>query len=185
MSTVTINNSPIHSDSMLSAVFGETGQYWQQYHTGDDFVPSGSTPSNPPIYSVSNGQVVEVSNSTSLWHGNMVLIKDSQNRYWRYCHMQASSILVSVGETVTTNTQLGIMGATGNVSGVHLHLEYASSPIWNYDTFLNPSDALGIPNVRGTIVKYDGTIPPTPPTPSSLSNSKKWLWCKNLKIRRL
>ena len=25
-------------------------------------------------------------------------------------------------------------------------MEYATSPIWNYDTFLNPSDALGIPN---------------------------------------
>ena len=39
--------------------------------------------------------------------------------------------------------------------------------VWNYDTFLNPSIALGIPNERGTIVKYDGTTPPPePPTPT-------------------
>ena len=75
----------------------------------------------------------------------------------------------------------------GNVSGVHLHLELATSPVWNYDTFLNPSTALGIPNVRGTIVKYDGSIPPIPPpTPSGkLSNSQKWLYTKNIKVRRL
>lgn len=48
------------------------------------------------------------------------------------------------------------------MTGIHLHLEYATSPVWNYDYFLNPSDALGIPNVRGTIVHYDGSIPPTP-----------------------
>ena len=88
MAEYTINNSPIHSDSTLSAVYGETGPYWQQFHTGDDFIPYGSTPNNPDIFSVSSGVVVEVSNSTTLWHGNMVLIYDSSTGYyWRYCHM--------------------------------------------------------------------------------------------------
>ena len=47
----------------------------------------------------------------------------------------------------------------GNVTGIHLHLELSSTMAWNYDTFLNPSTALGIPNKRGTIVKYDGSSP--------------------------
>jgi hypothetical protein len=55
-----------------------------------------------------------------------------------------------------------------------LHLEYATSPIWNYDTFLNPSDALGIPNVRGTIVHWDST--PPPPPPPVVEKKRKFPW---------
>jgi hypothetical protein len=45
---------------------------------------------------------------------------------------------------------------------------------------------LGIPNVRGTIVEYDGStppVPPIPPTPVDFSNSKKWLMSKAIKFR--
>lgn len=117
MATVTINNSPVHSDTILTAVYGETGPNWARFHTGTDFAPTGSTPANPPLFSVCDGVVVEISNSTILWHGNMVLIKESgTNRYWRYCHMVNGSITVSVGQTVNTGTQVGVMGATGNVT---------------------------------------------------------------------
>jgi murein DD-endopeptidase MepM/ murein hydrolase activator NlpD len=66
------------------------------------------------------------------------------------------------------------MGATGNVTGIHLHLELSTSMSWNYDNFLNPSTALGIPNERGTIVKYDGSAPP--PEPPSEIVKKKFPW---------
>lgn len=155
MAEYTINNSPIHSDSTLSAVYGETGS-WAQWHTGDDFVPYGTTPSNPDIYSVSRGVVVQVSNSTTEWHGNMVLIYDSSTGYyWRYCHMVNGSISVALGEQVTTATKLGVMGETGRAFGVHLHLECATTSTWQYSTFVNPSNVLGIANARGTIIHYD------------------------------
>lgn len=189
MAEVTINNSPVHSDTSLSAVYGETGPYWQQFHTGDDFIPYGSTPNNPDIYSVSSGVVVEVSNSTTLWHGNMVLIYDSSTGYyWRYCHMVNGSITVSVGQQVTTATKLGVMGATGNVSGRHLHLECSTTQAWQYSTFVNPSTVLGIANVRGTIIHYDGTtppVPPIPPPPREISNVKKWGWFMSIKKVRI
>lgn len=162
MSEVTINNSPVHSDSILTAVYGETGPSWARFHTGIDFAPYGSTGTNPNLYSVCNGVVYSKTYDATL--GNQILIQDNvTGNYWRYCHMQSASPL-NVGDNVTTLDQVGIMGDTGNVTGIHLHLEYATSPIWNYDTFLNPADALGIPNARGTIVHYDGTIPPTPTT---------------------
>jgi murein DD-endopeptidase MepM/ murein hydrolase activator NlpD len=66
------------------------------------------------------------------------------------------------------------MGATGNVTGIHLHLELSTTMAWNYDTFLNPSIALGIPNERGTIVKYDGSAPPPePPEPTPEEKKKR------------
>lgn len=172
MAEVTINNSPVHSDSILTAVYGETGPNWSRFHTGTDFAPYGSTPARPTLYSVCNGTVVNVIHYTGTQAlGNQAVIQDSiTGNYWRYCHM--TQILVSTGDTVTTSSQVGVMGDTGNVTGVHLHLEYSTTSGWDYDSFLNPSDALGIPNLRGTIVHYDGTIPPTP-TPSE---KKGWKW---------
>ena len=177
MSTVTIPNSPVHSDTVLTAVYGETGSSWSRFHTGTDFAPTGTTPANPPLFSVCTGRVVRIVYDTYL--GNTILIEDSQTGYyWRYCHMQSASPL-TVGTQVNTGTQVGIMGATGNVTGIHLHLELSTTIAWDYDTFLNPSTALGIPNVRGTIVKYDGSAPP--PVPPS-RNINKWLFSKSRKI---
>lgn len=181
MSTVTISNSPVHSDTILTAVYGETGPNWARFHTGTDFAPYGNTPSNPDLYSVCRGRVQQVKYDGTL--GNQIVIKDNDtNNYWRYCHMREASTL-QVGAVVNTNTKVGVMGATGNVTGIHLHLEYATTLAWNYDTFLNPSTALGIPNVRGTIVKFDGT--PPPPTPTEREKGFKWwIFTKSIKQRR-
>lgn len=173
MAEVTISNSPVHSDSILTAVYGETGPMWARFHTGTDFAPYGTTPANPDLYSVCDGTVYSTSYDGTL--GNQILIEDQNGNYWRYCHMKEPSPL-SAGDTVNINTKVGVMGATGNVSGIHLHLEYATSPVWNYDTFLNPSEELGIPNVRGTIVHWNSTPPPPPPPPVTDVEKKKFPW---------
>lgn len=174
MATVTINNSPIHSDAILTAVYGETGPNWARFHTGTDFAPTGSTPANPPLFSVCNGTVANVSYDPNFL-GHQIQIQDNQTgNYWRYCHMREATTL-NVGDQVTTMTQVGYMGMTGNATGIHLHLELSSTLAWNYDTFLNPSTALGIPNERGTIVKYDGSAPPpVPPTPPTEKKKRKF-----------
>lgn len=189
MAEVTINNSPVHSDTILTALFNETGPNWSRFHTGTDFAPYGSTPSNPLLYSVCNGTVVNVISYTgSEALGNQIVILDSTTgHYWRYCHMVSRSPL-SIGDAVNTSTVVGQMGATGNVTGVHLHLELSTTSYWSYDTFLDPEDALGLPHARGTIVHYDGT--PTPPEPEPTEQAKKkhrfnWqTFTKNIRNRR-
>lgn len=75
-----------------------------------------------------------------------------------------SNTHLSVGQQVTTGTQIGVMGGTGQVSGDHLHLECRTQSSWQCGRFYNPCEILGIPNEVGTIVNYDGTTPPIPPT---------------------
>lgn len=115
MAEVTINNSPVHSDTILTGVYGQTGQYWPTcgFHTGTDFAPTGTTPSiNAPLYSVCSGEVVQVRTESAL--GNVIVIKETNsNRYWRFCHMNSSSPL-SVGDTVTTETIVGYMRSIRN-----------------------------------------------------------------------
>ena len=105
--------------------------------------------------------------------------------------MVAGSLQVSVGDKVTYGTKIGRMGATGNVTGVHLHLEYSSTRAWQCSSFLNPCTALGIPNVDNTVIKYSGTSPeppdpPEPPTPGEKKKTKfKWvLYSRKLRNRR-
>lgn len=105
MAEVTIFNSPVHTDTILTGVFGQTGQYWPAcgYHTGTDFAPYGTTPSSgAPLYGVCLGTVY--SKATEGVLGNIVIIKDMvTTNYWRYCHMSSPSPL-NVGDIVNTTT---------------------------------------------------------------------------------
>lgn len=113
MATVTIPNSPVHSDSILTAVYGETGPNWARFHTGTDFAPSGSTPANPPLFSVCEGEVVRVTYDGTL--GNQIQIKDDlTGNYWRYCHMRNASPL-SVGDRVNTGTEVRSYGCNSEM----------------------------------------------------------------------
>lgn len=61
MSTVIIPNSPVHSESVITYPYGIADpDYSCGYHTGLDFAPTGSTGTNPMLYSVVSGEVVQV-----------------------------------------------------------------------------------------------------------------------------
>lgn len=70
--------------------------------------------------------------------------------------------------------------------GPHLHLECSTSATWSYDYIINPSPILGIPNERGTIIHYDGSIPPTPPTEEPKRKKFPWQYLtRPIKKRRI
>lgn len=177
MSEVTISNSPIHSDSIITYPYGVADSGYQcGYHTGADFAPYGATEANPLLYSCVNGTVVYTNTDTSQSLGVQAQILADNGTYFRYCHMVSGSLQVKVGDRVTTNSVIGRMGATGNVTGIHLHLEQSTSQAWICGNFLNPCEFLGIPNVDNTIVKFNGEVPPEPPTPIKEKRTKfKWV----------
>lgn len=184
MSEVTISNSPVHSQSYVSQPYGVYNpniQYTCGFHTGLDIIPYGTTENNPLLYSCVKGRIVATPTDNTL--GVQVQIEDENGLFWRYCHMVEGSRLVQVGQQVDINTPIGRMGDTGNVTGRHLHLELSTTQSWNCDNFLNPALALGIPNETGTIINYDGTIPPEP-TPEKI-NKNKWFksLCKKIIIK--
>lgn len=177
---VTISNSPVHSDAIISYPYGVTNSgYSCGWHTGVDIIPYGSTENNPWLYPVFDGEIVVVNTNANNALGIYILIKDTQNRYWRYCHLMTGTVQVSVGQQVTTGTALARMDSTGNVTGRHLHLECSTTQSWQCSTFLNPCTILGIPNVDNTVIHYDGSIPPTPPeppTPTTETTKTKFPW---------
>lgn len=80
-------------------------------------------PYGTPIVAAEDGTVIEA-NSTDSWGmswGYYVLIYHNGTYTTRYAHM--SSVAVSTGQYVTAGTVIGYEGATGNVTGPHLHFE--------------------------------------------------------------
>ncbi|MFI9610884.1 M23 family metallopeptidase [Streptomyces sp. NPDC052023] len=104
------------SSYTLTSTFGQAGALWSSgYHTGLDF----AAPTGTPLKAVHSGTITEAG-----WNGSYgyktVLTLDDGTEIW-YAHQ--SSIGVSVGQKVTTGEVIGRVGATGNVTGAHLHME--------------------------------------------------------------
>ncbi len=98
----------------ITATFGQYG-LWASYHTGLDF----NANSGDQIISVANGTVTETGYDGAYGNKTVVTLDDG-TEIW-YCHQ--TSIYVSVGDRVNGSEVIGTVGATGNVTGSHLHLE--------------------------------------------------------------
>ncbi|CAM5404118.1 hypothetical protein SVIOM74S_09011 [Streptomyces violarus] len=64
-------------------------------------------------------------------YGNPVVLKLNDGSYAQYAHL--SSLSVSAGQTVSGGQQVGLSGATGNVTGPHLHFEIRTTPDYGSD----------------------------------------------------
>ncbi|MGH9712221.1 MAG: M23 family metallopeptidase [Candidatus Acidiferrales bacterium] len=82
-------------------------------HSGVDF----PAPPGTPIHAAQRGKVVLA--EKLFFSGNTVVIDHGLGIYTFYGHME--SIAVSVGDAVEKGTVLGKVGATGRVTGPHLH----------------------------------------------------------------
>lgn len=99
----------------LTAGFGQVSYLWAHVHTGQDF----ACPTGTPIHAVANGVITFVGWDGS--YGNKTVeTLDDGTEIW-YAHQSAQ--YVSVGQTVHSDDVIGAVGATGNVTGPHLHLE--------------------------------------------------------------
>ncbi|MGW3954143.1 M23 family metallopeptidase [Streptomyces sp. NPDC004752] len=104
------------SSYTITSTFGQAGSMWSSgYHTGLDF----AAPTGTLVKAIHTGTITEAG-----WAGSYgyrtVLTLDDGTELW-FCHQ--SSISVSVGQKVSTGDVIGRVGATGNVTGPHLHLE--------------------------------------------------------------
>ena len=91
------------------------------YHYAIDLVPGAGT----PIYSIADGVVIEHTDGHGSW-GNFVRIQHTiggRTVISSYAHMQTGSSPLAVGDKIAVGDFIGLVGATGQVTAPHLHLE--------------------------------------------------------------
>ncbi|MFV8826205.1 peptidoglycan DD-metalloendopeptidase family protein [Alkalihalobacterium sp. APHAB7] len=106
------------------------GNRWGRFHKGIDI----ARPSNYNILAADNGTIVSAG-----WqggYGNTIRINHNNGVETLYAHL--ASIDVRVGQTVAKGQKIGVMGTTGNSTGIHLHFEvYQNSKLQNPMDYLN------------------------------------------------
>ncbi|MFI1164532.1 transglycosylase family protein [Streptomyces sp. NPDC020801] len=102
------------------------GAHWSKgYHTGVDFeVPTGTS-----VHAAAAGEVVAAGWGGA--YGYQVVIRHADGHYTQYGHL--SAISVRPGQTVAAGRRIGRSGATGKVTGPHLHFEVRTGPGFGTD----------------------------------------------------
>lgn len=94
------------------------GPRWGRLHKGLDF----GARYGAPLYAVGDGTVVGAGyQSGESGYGQITIIRHADGYYSAYAHQ--SSYLVRPGDHVTAGQLIGYVGATGEVTGPHLHFE--------------------------------------------------------------
>lgn len=133
-------NIPLTGAFRVTCEYKRKGNWAAGWHTGIDLV------GDEKIYSSCNGEVTKTGWDKS--YGNYIVVKnDADGKYHWFCHL--SKISVGAGDRVTRTTVIGIMGATGNATGKHLHFEIRNASN-KYADNSNPADYMGIPNKVGS-----------------------------------
>ena len=139
------------------------GKSVSDFHTGIDITTSPSD--NVPVYAAAAGKVAGIVTKASCG-GNKIYIHHNINGVTYttgYVHLR--KILVSVGDTVTKDTQIAVMGGNPSIetwdgcsTGAHLHFMIATGlylkDYTNWNTFvsktLNPRNVVNFPSGGNT-----------------------------------
>jgi len=115
-------NKPFNKGYKITQYFGENPQYYSQWgfkgHEGIDLIPLDS---DWNVLSMEDGIVLQDIDTPRNNYGIYCVVwNDINKRSFWYCHLKNNK--VGVGQRIKAGDVLGVMGATGKVTGAHLHL---------------------------------------------------------------
>ena len=128
---------PLNSVYITSSYGGRMLNGYYDFHLGVDLRASSGT----WVYASDGGEVVFAGYNGS--YGYLIKIKHDNGDYTYYAHL--SKIAVSSGTRVYKGQYIALSGATGNVTGAHLHFEIRKN-----GSTVNPVSYL--PSLKGVVI---------------------------------
>lgn len=117
-------------DVYITSGFGNrtyvlNGKQVSDFHYGVDYGTNGI---KLVQHAIEKGKIKHITTTGSL--GNCIYIEYPRlNKIFQHAHLD--KINVKVGQVVDNNTRLGLTGATGTATGIHLHLGMFPIGDWN------------------------------------------------------
>lgn len=98
-----------------------TQEYLGNDHRGIDIGSYGGK--NVDVFAALEGTVIEASSNNKYngGMGNYVIIEHANGYVSKYMHFE--KVIVGKGDRVSTGQKIGVMGTTGDSTGVHLHFQ--------------------------------------------------------------
>lgn len=122
-------------------------------HNGIDFVRNYAATAGTPVLAAAAGRVITMTTGCTAgaarcgsgWGNQVVLAHEGAATYYtRYAHL--ATVTVTVGTEVAGGAALGMMGTTGNSTGIHLHFGLYRDDgdgRWEDRTYDKPVDPFG------------------------------------------
>jgi murein DD-endopeptidase MepM/ murein hydrolase activator NlpD len=100
-------------------------------HTHHDYPAVDiAAPLGSPVYALNNATVIRAWSYDDPKCGIGLTLQTDDGQTWTYCHMAVVDRAVVPGARLASGQQVGLVGATGDASGPHLHLQLQPATAW-------------------------------------------------------
>jgi murein DD-endopeptidase MepM/ murein hydrolase activator NlpD len=157
--TAPLLGAPAYSNGYVFPVGGGPGRV-SVAHTHHDYPAADiAAPYGSPVYALADAVV------TRAWHspdGNCGIgfsLTTADGLSWTYCHLAYEEPAVQAGTDLSAGQPVGLVGATGDATGPHLHLQL--NPATSY-----PQELPWFQSFAGTAFSWQDAATPSPPLAS-------------------
>lgn len=122
----------------VTTKFGIKGTMWSSgRHEGVDY----AAPTGAVVVAPVDGKVVKVGQVWGAAFGSKSVLMKVDGGHLLFAHLSSNS--VKVGQELKAGDVIGKVGAEGNVTGPHLHMELQKGPGWVKGGGLDPKAIIG------------------------------------------
>jgi len=121
---------PSYSSGYVFPVGGGAGVV-SASHTHHDYPAVDiAAPLGEPVYALANSVVVRAWSEPDPRCGIGLTLQAFDGQTWTYCHLAVLDPSVQAGVALNAGQQVGLVGATGDATGPHLHLQLQPATAW-------------------------------------------------------
>jgi murein DD-endopeptidase MepM/ murein hydrolase activator NlpD len=160
--------APSYSSGYVFPVGGGPGIVFAS-HTHHDYPAVDiAAPMGSPLYALANSVVLRSWSMPDPQCGIGLTLQAFDGHVWTYCHLSVLDANIVPGASLSAGEQVGLVGATGNATGPHLHLQLQPASGW-------PQQEPWFESFAGTAFTWSDTgandAPTTGPTLAVLSEA--------------